>query len=106
MLQPVTFTVTMPDESGAEKQIPVTASAPDYVAYEQRFNKSILEGMSNGLWSVYMFVIWHAMFRQGLTQMSWDDWLETSPVFDRELKSEEPSPLEVEAPLGSSQDSQ
>lgn len=102
MLQPVTFTVTTDDGSGVN----VTASAPDYVAYEQTFNKSILEGMQHGLWSVYMYVIWHAMFRQGLTQMSWDEWLDSSPSFESELKSEEPVPLEPEAPIGSSQDSQ
>ena len=102
MLQPISFTVTMGDESG----VTVTASAPDYVAYEQTFNKSILEGMQHGLWSVYMYVIWHAMFRQALTTLTWDDWLATSPIFDRELKSEEPLPLEPEAPIGSSPVSQ
>jgi hypothetical protein len=102
MLQPVTFVVTKDGESGVN----VTASAPDYVAYEQTFNKSILTGMQDGLWSVYMYVIWHAMSRQSLTPLSWDEWLDTSPMFERELKAEEPVPLEPEAPPGSSPDSQ
>jgi hypothetical protein len=101
MLQPITFNVTSDDGSGVN----VTASAPDYVAYEQRFNKSILEGMSSGLWSVYMFILWHAMERQKLTELSWDAWLDTSPTFSREVKSEEPVPLEQEQVPGPSPDS-
>lgn len=100
MLQPITFTVTGEDGSG----VAVTAAAPDYVEYEMRFNRSILAGMSEGLWSVYMFVVWHAMKRQGLTSLDWDAWLATSPTFARELKSEEPVPLEPEALTGSSPD--
>ena len=102
MLKPITFRVTLPDGSGVN----VTASAPDYVSYEQEFNKSVVLGMQNGMWSCYMYVIWHAMFRQGLTALSWADWLDSSPEFDAELKSEEPVPLDQTAPLGSSPDSQ
>jgi hypothetical protein len=101
MLQPITFTVTQADGSG----VAVTASAPDYVAYEQRFNRSVLEGLSGGLWSVYMFVLWHAMDRQSLTDLSWEAWLDTSPVFQREVKAEEPVPLEPAQPPGPSPDS-
>lgn len=98
MLQPITFTVTQDDGSG----VAVTASAPDYVAYEQRFDKSIIDGMSRGIWTTYMFVLWHAMDRQGLTDLSWDAWLASSPKFSREVESEEPRPLEQAAPTGSS----
>ena len=102
MLQPISFTVTADDGSGVN----VTASAPDYVAYEMEFNRSILAGMSEGLWSVYMYVVWHAMKRQDLTELGWDAWLATSPTFAREIVSEEPAPLEPEAPIGSSPDLQ
>lgn len=97
MLKPVTFTVSADDGSG----VAVTASAPDYIAYEMRFNKSVIQGMSDGMWSVYMFIVWHAMHRQGLTALDWDDWLATSPTFDRDVESEEPAPLAPEAPTGS-----
>lgn len=100
MLQPVTFHVTDVDGSG----VAVTASAPDYVEYEMRFNRSILAGMSEGMWSVYMFIVWHAMSRQSLTALSWDEWLATSPSFEREIVSEEPAPLEPAALTGSSPD--
>lgn len=102
MLQPVTFSVTNADGSG----VAVTASAPDYVEYEMRFNRSILQGMSDGLWSVYMFVVWHAMYRQSLTTLNWDEWLATSPTFEREIVSEEPVPLELDQPIGPLPDSQ
>lgn len=102
MLQPITFSVTQDDGSG----VSVTASAPDYVAYEQRFDKSIITGMNSGLWSVYMFVVWHAMQRQSLTDLSWEAWLDTSPVFARDVKAEEPVPLEQAQPPGPSPDSQ
>lgn len=102
MLKPVTFKVTSDDGSG----VAVTASAPDYIEYEMRFNKSVIQGMSDGMWSVYMFIVWHAMHRQGLTALDWEPWLETAPTFDRELESDEPAPLAQEALIGSSPVSQ
>lgn len=97
MLQAASFTVTLDDGSGVE----VTASAPDYAAYEERFDKSAPLSMDR--YTFYMFVIWHAMFRQKLTELTWDEWLETNPTFDRRAGNEEPPPLEQAAPTGSSQ---
>ena len=98
MLQAATFKVTLDDGSGVE----VTASAPDYAAYEERFDKSAPLSMDR--YTFYMFVIWHAMHRQKLTELSWDDWLASAPTFDRDVESEEPAPLEPTPPIGSSQD--
>lgn len=101
MLQAITFSVTKEDGS----TIPVTAGAPEYAAYEERFNRSIVLAMNESMWSAYTFVLWHAMSRQGLTDLDWQAFLASDPQWGRELVSEEPRPLERTAPTGSSPDS-
>lgn len=98
MLQPITFQVKMDDGSGVN----VTTSAPDYAAYEERFDKSA--PMSLDRYTFYMYVIWHAMKRQALTDLPYEEWLGNGPQFDREVETEEPVPLESAAPTGSSLD--
>ena len=100
MLVPITFAVKLDDGSGVD----VTAAAPDYAAYEDRFDRSA--PLSLDRYSFYMFIIWHAMHRQKLTELSYEEWMETAPTFDREVESEEPVPLESAAPIGSLPDSQ
>jgi len=100
MLQPITFAVTLDDGSGVN----VTTSAPDYAAYEERFDKSA--PLSLDRYTFYMYVIWHAMHRLNMTDLSYEDWLGQGPTFDREVESDEPVPLESKAPTGSLPDSQ
>jgi len=90
MLQPITFNVIIEDGSGVN----VTASAPDYVAFELKFDKSALLAIQEGMWTYYMYILWHSMSRQSIITQGWDEWLATSPTFSREVKSEEPVPLE------------
>lgn len=93
MLQPITFKVDMGD-----KQIDVQTSAADYAAYEEKFDRSA--PMSLDRYSFYMFVIWNAMRRNQKTDLSYEDWLNEGPTFDRELESDEPAPLDQTAPTG------
>ena len=96
MLNPITFVVT--DEGGSRE---VTCSAPDYVAYEAKFNKPVIKALGDLSMTAYLFLIWHAMTRTKQTTMSWDDWLDESPSFDQGEVSE-PVPLGQKRRRGSS----
>jgi hypothetical protein len=98
MLNPVTFTIT--DDAGVRSEI--TAAHPDYVAYEAKFDKPIIESMQRGMVSCYMFLAWSAMKRQGATQLAFDSWLENPPEVDIEAKATEPAPLDPTPPRGPS----
>lgn len=98
MLNPVTFTIT--DEAGVRSEI--TAAHPDYVAYEAKFDKPIIESMQRGMVSAYLFLAWSAMKRGGSTQLAFDAWLENPPSVDIEAKATEPVPLEQTPPPGPS----
>jgi hypothetical protein len=97
MLNPITFTVDA--ESGP---LTVTASGPDYAAYEDRYDRSVVTSLSEGRYNCYMFIVWHAMHRQKLTDLTFDDFLATTPQFGAPEKAEEIVPLESTAPTGSS----
>lgn len=101
MLQPITFAVTREDGT----TVSVTAHAPEYAAYEERFNRSIVVAMNDSLWSAYTFCLWHAMRRQGMTELEWGPFLESNPQWGREIVSEVPVPLDQAAPPGPSPDS-
>jgi hypothetical protein len=97
MLNPITFTVE--GESGPTT---VTAGGLDYAAYEDRFDKAAIAGISEGRYNCYVFIVWHAMHRQKLTDLTFDDFLATTPQFGAPEKAEEIVPLESTAPTGSS----
>lgn len=89
MLKPITFTVEL--ESGP---LEVTAGGPDYIAYEERFANSANIAILSVMYTAWVFVCWHAMQRQGLTEMSYEDFVATTPELHREAKVEEIVPLE------------
>lgn len=93
MLQPIIFKVDM---DGTEVEVKTTAA--DYAAYEERFDRSA--PLSLDRYSFYMFIIWNAMRRAKQTELTYEDWLNTGPTFDRTLDSDEPAPLEQTAPTG------
>ena len=97
MLTPITFQVS--DEDGSRD---VVVSAPDFVAYEAKFNQPVIKAMSDLSITAYLFLIWNAMHRQKLTDLSFDDWLAKAPTFDRG-EAEEPAPLDRKQRPGTSQ---
>jgi hypothetical protein len=95
MLNPITFTVEA--ESGP---LTVTAGGSDYAAYEDRFDKPIITAMAGGQYRAYVFLVWHAMHRQKLTELTYEEFLDTTPQFHSPESVEEIVPLESTAPIG------
>jgi hypothetical protein len=96
MLNPVTFVYEA--ESGP---LTVTASGPDYAAYEDSFDRAVIGAMSEGRYKCWVFLLWHAMNRQGQTTKTFDEFLADSPEFSPPKRAEEIVPLESTAPTGS-----
>lgn len=99
MLPPLTMQVSSND---GESWDVIETTPQDYVDYEQKFKQSALVGWSEGLWSFYMFVLWNAMSREKRTELTWPEWLAAQPVFKRDVKVEEPAPLDRTPPDGGS----
>ena len=89
MLKPITFTIEA--ESGP---LTVTASGLDYAAYEDRFDRSANFGVMEYRYVAWVFICWHAMHRQKLTELTYEEFLDSTPEVHREVKVEEPVPLE------------
>jgi hypothetical protein len=77
MLKPITFSV-----EGESGPVTVTASGPDYLAYEERFNLSVLSALGERRYSAWLFLVWHAMHRQGLTEKDWAAFVVETPMFE------------------------
>lgn len=97
MLTPITFQVT--DDDGSRD---VVVSAPDFVAYEATYNQPVIKALSDLSLTAYLFLIWNAMHRQKLTDVSFDEWLAKAPTFDRG-EAEDPVPLDRKPRPGTSQ---
>lgn len=97
MLNPITFSVK--GESGSD--VTVVASGLDYAAYEDTFDKPVIASISEGRYKTWVWLCWHAMHRQGLTDKSFDDFLSESPQFGAPEKVEDVVPLESPQPTGS-----
>ena len=97
MLNPITFTVEA--ESGP---LEVTASGLDYAAYEDAYDRAAITSITEGRYKCYVFIVWHAMHRQGLTALTFDEFLDTTPQFGNATKSEDIVPLESSPPTSES----
>lgn len=95
MLNPITFTVEA--ESGP---LTVTASGLDYAAYEDRFDKPAIQGIAEGRYKCWVFLVWHAMERQELTEVTFEEFLASTPQFGAPEKVEEVPPLESQPLAG------
>ena len=95
MLNPMTFTLDR-----VSGPLTVTASGLDYAAYEDQFDKPAIAGISEGRYKTFMFLCWHAMKRQNLTEQTFDEFLADSPTFTAPEKVEDVPPLESAAPTG------
>jgi hypothetical protein len=95
MLNPITFHV-----EGESGPLTVTASGLDYAAYEDTFDKAAITGIAEGRYKTWVYLCWHAMHRQELTKMTFDEFLASTPHFGAPEKVEDVPPLESEAPTG------
>ena len=60
-------------KSGAE----VVASAPDFIAYERQFNRSIVKIGDEARFEDLCFLAWTALSRRKSTALSFDEWIDT-----------------------------
>lgn len=95
MLNPMTFTLER--ESGP---LTVVASGLDYAAFEDEFDKAAITSISEGRYKTFMYLCWHAMKRQDLTEQTFDEFLAESPTFGAPEKVEDVPPLESPQPTG------
>jgi len=89
MLNPMTFSIER--ESGP---LTVVASGLDYAAFEDEFDKAAITSISEGRYKTFMYLCWHAMKRQDLTEQTFDEFLAESPTFGAPEKVEDVPPLE------------
>ena len=72
-MNPITINLTFADGTTAT----AVASAPDFVAFETRFDKSV-QTFANDVRLTYMFFLaWHALKRTKVTDLEFEAWLET-----------------------------
>jgi len=95
MLNPITFQV-----EGESGPLVVTANGLDYAAYEDAFDKAAITGIAEGRYKTWVYLCWHAMHRQELTTLSFDEFLAETPKFGAPEKVEPVPPLESTAPTG------
>ncbi len=95
MLNPITFQV-----EGESGPLQVTASGLDYAAYEDRFDKPAIKGIAEGRYVTWIFLVWHAMERQSLTKLTFEEFLASTPDFGAPEKAEEVPPLESQPLAG------
>jgi hypothetical protein len=96
MLNPITFSV-----EGESGPLLVTANGLDYAAYEDQFDRAVINDISAGRYKCWLYLVWHAMHRQGMTDKSFDDFLADAPSFGAPERIEDVPPLESQPPTGS-----
>lgn len=84
--------VTYTDGSGAD----VTVSAPDLVAFEREFDRSVARFQSEVRFTDIVWLAWHGLKRQGKVG-EFDAWLDTIEGVDI-TDASEPVPLDKTAP--------
>ena len=72
-MNPITINLTFADGTTAT----AVASAPDFVAFETRFDKSVQSFASDVRLEHMLFIAWNASKRKGETKLEFDEWLET-----------------------------
>lgn len=88
MLNPITFRVDL--ESGP---VDVTATGLDYTAYEDTFDRAALTDLAADRYKAYVYIVWHALHRQGLTTLDFPAFADTTPQFGAAPESSEVPPL-------------
>lgn len=71
-MNPITLHITLSDGS----KVTAVATAPDFVAFEAKFDKSI-QSMGQDVRLTYMFFLaWNSLKRTGKTDQEFEAWLE------------------------------
>lgn len=87
--------VTFLDGSAAD----VTASAADLVAFEQRWDKSVVKFGEEIRMTDLCWLSWHSLKRRKETELDFEPWLETIETV-RSGAASEITPLETTQPTG------
>lgn len=78
----------------------VLVSAPDLVAFERQYDKP-MSAVSSGRIEYLFWVTWHSSKRKSLTDLDFEQWLETvDQIVDDPNAETEIVPLESNQPTG------
>ena len=69
------FNLRIKFADGSDKEI--TASVPDLIAFEDKFNISVAKLAVEQRLSHLLFLAWHAEKRTKVTKLSFEEWAET-----------------------------
>lgn len=69
----IALKVEYADGSGVD----VIASAPDFIAYERKFNRSIVRIGDEARFEDLCFLAWTSLRRRGKTADDFDQWIDT-----------------------------
>lgn len=79
--------------------VDVTASAADFVAFEMKWDKSVVKIGEDVRMTDLCWMSWHSLHRQKQTPLDFDAWLETVDSV-KAGGSAEITPLETNQPIG------
>jgi len=82
--------------SGAD----VTVSAPDYVRFEQKFDRSVTQLETNFRLTDLCFLAWSSLNRTKKTDLSFEEWVDTIEGVGGSEDQAEIVPLESTQPTG------
>lgn len=72
-MNPITLHITYLDGSTAD----ASASAPDFVAFERKFELSVQTFSKDVRLEYLLFLAWNALNRRKETKLDFDEWIET-----------------------------
>jgi hypothetical protein len=72
-MNPINLHITYLDGSKAE----ASASAPDFVAFERHFQKSVQTFSKDVHLEYLLFLSWNALNRRKETKLDFDEWIDT-----------------------------
>lgn len=86
----------------ADGRAPVlsTASAPDLVAFEREFDRSVARFEAELRFTDLCWLAWHAQRRAGKTTQAFDDWLDEIDGVEPDESESKLVPLENTPPIG------
>ena len=94
-MQSITFVVTHDDGQTAK----IVCTAPDYVAFENEFDKPI-SVLETGRLTYLYWLAWHGLKRFHRTDKGFDEWVQTVAGVEVPGDEDEIPPLESPQPIG------
>jgi hypothetical protein len=83
------------------KNVEVICSAPDFVAFEEKFDRSVAKLEKEFRLTDLLWLAWHSLNRKKQSELSWEKWLEVVEDIDTTEESPKIVPLESKANIGS-----